>query len=125
VEREEFVNAGVVLYCRALGYLDARIALDRARVRALFPDPSLDLETIERGLSLIPRLCTGDPSAGPIAALDQAERFRWLCATRSTVNQLSPVHAGLCDDPAITLDHLMRTMVGAPAAATPASDERS
>jgi hypothetical protein len=61
---------------------------------------------------MIPRICAGDPGAGPIAALDQAERFRWLCATRSTVNQISPVHAGLCGDPAAMLDHLMQKMVG-------------
>ena len=112
VEREEFLNAGVILYCRSLRFLDARIALDRARLQALFPDPTLDLDTIERALSIIPGICAGDPAAGPIAALDQAERFRWLCATRSTVNQVSPVHAGLCDDPAVMLDHLMKKMVG-------------
>jgi hypothetical protein len=112
VEREEFLNAGVILYCRALGFLDARVALDRARLQALSPDPALDLDTIERGLAMIPRICAGDPAAGPIAALDQAERFRWLCATRSTVNQVSPVHAGLCDDPRAMLDHLMKKVVG-------------
>ena len=63
---------------------------------------------------MIPRICAGDPAAGPIAALDQAERFRWLCATRSTVNQVSPVHAGLSDDPDAMLDHLMDKMVHAP-----------
>jgi hypothetical protein len=112
VEREEFLNAGVILYCRSVGFLDARVALDRARLQALSPDAALDLDTIERGLAMIPRICAGDPAAGPIAALDQAERFRWLCATRSTVNQVSPVHAGLCDDPAVMLDHLMSKMVG-------------
>jgi Protein of unknown function (DUF3037) len=112
VEREEFLNAGVILYCRSQGFLDARVALDRARLQALSPDAALDLDTIERGLAMIPRICAGDPAAGPIAALDQAERFRWLCATRSTVNQVSPVHAGLCDDPAAMLDHLMKKMVG-------------
>jgi hypothetical protein len=112
VEREEFLNAGVILYCRSLRFLDARVALDRDRLQALSPDPTRDLDTIERGLAMIPRICAGDPGAGPIAALDQAERFRWLCATRSTVNQVSPVHAGLCDDPAAMLDHLMKKMVG-------------
>jgi hypothetical protein len=112
VEREEFLNAGVILYCRSLRFLDARVALDRDRLQALSPDPTRDLDTIERGLAMIPRICAGDPAAGPIAALDQAERFRWLCATRSTVNQVSPVHAGLCDDPAAMLDHLMKKMVG-------------
>jgi hypothetical protein len=111
VEREEFINAGVILYCRSLDYLDARIGLDHERLLALFPGASPELEAIERALSIIPRICAGDPTAGPIAALDRAERFRWLSATRSTVPQVSPVHTGLCDDPAQMLDHLMATMV--------------
>jgi Protein of unknown function (DUF3037) len=90
VEREEFLNAGVILYCRSLGFLDARVALDRARLQALSPDAALDLDTIERGLAMIPLICAGDATAGPIAALDQAERFRGLCATRSTVNHGLP-----------------------------------
>jgi len=114
VERDEFVNAGVILYCRSLDYLNARVALDRDRLRALFPDPALDLDTIERALAMIPLICAGDPAAGAIASLDQAERFRWLCATRSTVNQVSPVHVGLCDDPAAMLDHLIQKMVHGP-----------
>jgi hypothetical protein len=111
VEREEFINAGVIVYCRARDFLDARIALDHGRLRALHPGAALDLETIERALALIPRICAGDPDAGPIAAMDRAERFRWLSATRSTVTQVSPVHAGLCDDPAQMLEHLMATVV--------------
>jgi hypothetical protein len=111
VEREEFINAGVILYCRSRGFLAAAVALDRARLHALAPDASLDLEDVERALAIIPRICAGDPGAGPIAALDQAERFRWLSATRSTVTQVSPVHAGLCDDPASTLEHLMAKVV--------------
>jgi Protein of unknown function (DUF3037) len=109
VEREEFINAGVILYCRSRSFLAAEIALDRDRLRAL--DPSLDLDDVERALALIPRICAGDPGAGPIAALDQAERFRWLSAPRSTVTQVSPVHAGLCDDPAETLAQLMAKVV--------------
>jgi hypothetical protein len=111
VEREEFINAGVILYCRPLDFLGARIALDPKRLLALFPAAAPDLEAIERALSMIPRICNGDPTAGPIAALDLAERFRWLTATRSTVAQLSPVHTGLCDDPARMLDRLMATVV--------------
>jgi hypothetical protein len=111
VEREEFINAGVILYCRSRDYLAAAIAFDRARVRALNPDATLDLDAVERALALIPRICAGDPTAGPIAALDQAERFRWLSAPRSTVTQVSPVHAGLCDDPTGMLSHLMAKVV--------------
>jgi hypothetical protein len=111
VEREEFINAGVILYCRSRDFLAAGIALDRARLRALDPDPSLDVEAVERALALVARICAGEPGAGPIAALPQAERFRWLSATRSTVTQVSPVHAGLCDDPARTLELLMARVV--------------
>jgi hypothetical protein len=114
VERDEFINAGVILYCRPLDYLAARILLDRERLRALFPDDSLDVEVIEAALALFPRICAGDPTAGPIAALDQPERFRWLCAPRSTITQVSPVHVGLCDDPASTLDDLVEKMVKSP-----------
>jgi len=116
VEREEFINAGVILYCRSLDFLAARIALARDRLRSLFPVAAPDLEVIEGALSMIPRLCAGDPAAGPIAGLDLAERFRWLSATRSTVTQVSPVHTGLCDDPGRMLDHLMATVVETSAA---------
>jgi hypothetical protein len=111
VDREEFINAGIILYCRSLDFLAARVALDRNRLLSLFPVAAPDLEVIEVALSMIPRLCAGDPTAGPIAALALPERFRWLSATRSTVTQVSPVHTGLCDDPARMLDHLMASVV--------------
>jgi hypothetical protein len=114
VERDEFINAGVILYCRSLDFLGARASLDRARVSALFPGVALDLDAIERTLALVPRICAGDPAAGPIARLTQAERFHWLVAPRSTIAQVSPVHAGLCEDPAAMLDHLFDRMVRTP-----------
>src|SRR4051812_33862149 len=85
VEREEFVNAGVILFARTVPFLGARIAFDRARVGAL--DPTLDLDETERQLELIPLICIGDPTGGPIAGLSLAERFHWLVAPRSTVIQ--------------------------------------
>ena len=113
VERGEFLNAGVILYCRALDYLAARVRLDRARLAAFAPAAAeLDVDALDRALALIPRLCAGEPGAGPIAALPQSERFHWLVAPRSTVTQVSPVHAGLCADPAATLDALFERMVG-------------
>jgi hypothetical protein len=112
VERGECVNAGVILYCRTLGFLEARMALDRARLLAL--DPSVDVDEVERALALIPRLCAGDATAGPIARLPQAERFHWLTSPRSTVTQPSPVHSGICDDPAAALTRLMDAMVFPP-----------
>ena len=110
VERDEFINAGVILYCRSLDFLGARAELDRARLAA-FSGAALDLDAVERALALVPRICAGDPTAGPIARLTQAERFHWLVAPRSTITQVSPVHAGLCDDPAAALDHLFDRMV--------------
>jgi hypothetical protein len=110
VERGEFLNAGVILYCRTLEFLGARIALDRARLAAL--DPDADIEEIERTLALIPRVCAGDPHSGPIGGLPQSERFHWLVSPRSTVTQTSPVHSGLCnDDPEASLAHLLQKMV--------------
>lgn len=109
VEREEFINAGVILRCRELRFLDARIALDRARLWAL--SPNTDLEMIQAELDLIPLVCAGVPAAGPLGELSQAERFRWLTAPRSTTVQVSPVHCGLCDDPQAALDDLFEKLV--------------
>lgn len=110
VERGERLNAGIVLLCRPRRFLGAEMRLDEARLRSL--DPACDVDEIRAHLDLIRRIAAGDPSAGPIAALAQAERFHWLVAPASTVIQPSAVHAGLTADPAATLDHLLRTLVG-------------
>ena len=109
VERGEFINAGIALYCRARAFLDARIALDVPRLRALSPDCD-DGETL-RYLETFQRITRGESDAGPIAKLSQRERFHWLISPRSTVIQTSPTHAGLCLDPAAMLEHLMMTVV--------------
>ena len=109
VERGESLNVGVVLLCRQAGFLGARIALDEKRLAAFAPD--LDPASIRPHLDAIERIAAGDPTAGPIAALGQAERFHWLVAPSSTIIQPSEVHAGLCDDPAAELDHLVATLV--------------
>jgi hypothetical protein len=109
VEREEFVNAGIVVSCPKRGFLEAAIEIDSERLRAL--DPALDLEAIGRHLAVIPAICKGGPEAGPIGLLSPRERFHWLTAPRSTVIQLSPVHTGRCDDPAALLAKLMDAMV--------------
>ena len=109
VERGECVNAGVVLFCRELGFLAARIELDEARVRALAPDA--DLDAVRAHLAAFSRIAAGDPDAGPIAALPESERFHWLVAPSSTIIQCSPVHTGLSEDPAGELEHLMARLV--------------
>ncbi len=109
VEREEFLNAGVILYCRELRYLGARIHLDGERLAALAPE--LDREAVAAELELIPRICAGGPRAGPLGALRQAERFRWLTSPRSTVVQASPVHPGLCADPEAALEDLVERLI--------------
>ena len=116
VERGEFLNVGVILFCRTRRFLDARIELDEARVRALWP--AADLDEIRAHLEAIPRICAGGPEAGPIGQLLLHERFHWLVAPRSTVIQTSPVHSGICLDPAATLEHLMDRMVRSPGSPT-------
>jgi hypothetical protein len=109
VERGESLNVGVVLLCRPRRYLGALIALDVKRLAAIAPD--LDPATIVPHLEAIERIAAGDPEAGPIARLGQAERFHWLVSPSSTMIQPSEVHTGLCDDPAAELDRLVATLV--------------
>lgn len=109
VEREEFVNVGVIVSCPAKEFLEARIELDEQRVQAL--DPNADLEAIRAHLASIPAICTGGSLGGPIGKLSRRERFDWLVAPRSTIIQTSKVHTGRCTDPATLLEHLLTTMV--------------
>jgi len=109
VEREEFVNAGVVLQCPELAFLDCRVHLDEPRLQAL--GPGLDLNLVRQHLEAFPRICAGDPGAGPIASLSRRERFQWLVAPRSTIIQISPVHSGVCDSPETALDEIFRRLV--------------
>jgi DUF3037 family protein len=109
VEREEFVNVGVILLCLSRDFLEARVELDRARVLAL--DPGADLATIESHLLAFTRISAGGEGSGPIGKLSRRERFHWLVAPRSTVLQVSPVHSGLCDDPGCALEDLMDRVV--------------
>ena len=109
VERGECFNAGVVLLCRPRRFLAARVALDERRLAALAPDVAPAV--VQPSLDAVVRIAAGDPAAGPIARLSQAERFHWLVAPSSTIIQPSPAHTGLCDDPAWMLDHLFTTLV--------------
>ena len=109
VEREEFINVGVILSCEASCYLEARIELDEARLRALAPD--LDIESVSRHLQAVTAICRGGPGTGPIGQLPPRARFHWLTAKRSSILQTSPVHTGKCSDMDAIMEHLLRRMV--------------
>ena len=112
VERGEFVNVGVIVSCPAQDFLEARIELDEARLRAL--DASIDIEAVRRHLQSFAIICAGGPDSGPIGRLPKRERFDWLVAPRSTIIQTSPVHTGRCTDPTSTMERLLDTMVRPP-----------
>ena len=109
VERGERVNVGVILSCADSEFLDARIEVDAAVIRAL--DPTIDVEAMHEQLELIPIVCRGGEGAGPIGALSARNRFRWLVSPRSTIIQPSPVHTGRTSDPAACLEKLMDRLV--------------
>lgn len=109
VEREEFLNIGVVLYCRSQRFLDMKYALPSAKLRAFCP--TYDPDELESCLAAFHLICKGERAGGTIATLPPAERFRWLTAKRSTVIQLSAVHPGLCTSADQTLDHLFAALV--------------
>jgi hypothetical protein len=110
LERGEQMNAGVVLFARRLGFLEARVHLDEERLRALAP--GVEPAPLARQLDAIARVAAGDPSGGPIARLPQSERFSWIVAPSSTAIQPSPVHMGLCGEPEETLERLFGELVG-------------
>ena len=109
VERQEFLNAGVILFCLERRFLGARVRVYENRLSAVWPD--LDVEMVRQHLNAFVKICRGDPDGGPIAQLSQRERFHWLVAPRSTVIQVSPVHTGLCNEPEVALDQLFRELV--------------
>jgi hypothetical protein len=120
VEREEFVNVGVIVSCPDRGFLEARIELDEQRLLAL--DATLDIASIRAHLATIPIICTGGKQAGPIGQLSQRERFHWLVAPRSTIIQTSPVHTGCCMNPTAVLEHLLDAMVRPSRAESPSME---
>jgi len=109
VDRGEFINAGVILFCSTRGYLDARIELSRERLLAL--DPTIDVALVESHLAVIPKVCAGGGDAGSIGELPQRARFHWLVAPRSTMIQMSPMHSGVHRDPETALEGLFRKLV--------------
>lgn len=109
VEREEFINIGVILYCPKLKFLKAKITLHPHKVLPL--QKNFDCEEVEKNLQAIIKICEADISAGPIAKLDMASRFRWLTATKSTVIQSSKVHPGFTNAPQESLEKLFEALV--------------
>ncbi|WP_138476005.1 DUF3037 domain-containing protein [Dyadobacter bucti] len=109
VEREEFMNVGVILYCARQNYLKFIFEADRNRLSAFYKD--IDIEEVEASLHALEKICTGGAAGGAIGGLPPASRFRWLTATRSTVIQASKVHPGFCKDPGSTLLKLFDQLV--------------
>lgn len=109
VERGEYINAGVILFCRTRDFLGVLIHLDEARLLALAPD--IDMEAVREQLTMITLSSAGKAETGYIGRMSLSERFHWLVSPRSTIIQTSPVHCGLCDDPEQALQHLLQTMV--------------
>ena len=109
VEREEFLNVGVMLYAASRKFLQMKFHLDKKRIRSFYPDT--DLRLTQKYLETFERICLGDKRAGPIAELPAPERFRCLSATRSTTLQMSKVHSGMCSDPEVKLTELYEQLV--------------
>lgn len=109
IEREEFVNAGIIMFDRERRFLAARTHLDSAALAAL--EPGCDVEGIRAQLELLEAIASGTTPVAPFAAMTQTERFHWLTTPRSTLVQSGPLHAGVTDDPAATFDHLFEVMV--------------
>lgn len=109
VEREEFVNVGVALYCRRQKFAQVKFFLNEEKCKAI--DPDVDIPLLTKHLDSFQRICVGDKTGGKLAQLDQAERFRWLTAKRSTLIQCSVVHPGMCISAEDTLNELFDKLV--------------
>jgi hypothetical protein len=109
VDREEFVNVGVVLYCQQADFLEARRHVDRGRLETLAPD--LDVDAVCSALATVEAVCRGDESAGAAGRTPLGTRFGFVSAPRSTVVQPGPIHGGLTTDPGRQLDHLLDRLV--------------
>jgi hypothetical protein len=109
VEREEFINVGVVVFCRTRGFLDACGRVDPVRLHMLAPDA--DVPAIAAALDALVHVARGGAGAGPLAALPPSERFGWIAAPASTVLQRSETHSGMCTDPLVCLQRLFAGLV--------------
>ncbi len=109
IEREEFVNVGLILFDRERRFLEIRVAYDQAAVDAL--QPGCDHAAIRRQLELVEEIAAGTLATAPFATMSQSERFHWLTTPRSTVVQPGPIHGGSSVDPQATLEHLLKVLV--------------
>lgn len=109
VEREEFLNAGIILFCKKSGFLKAGYKMDEGRISSAFP--GIDMEEIIAHLTAFTHIAEARENAGPIALLDTPSRFRWLTAKRSTIVQTSPVHPGMSDDLEKTFEKLLSELI--------------
>ncbi|MBI3882819.1 MAG: DUF3037 domain-containing protein [Sphingobacteriales bacterium] len=109
VEREEFLNVGIILYCSRLKFLQMVYELNDERLKAFAGEA--DRQQLCNNLDAFQRICTAGANAGPIGLLDMPNRFRWLTATRSTIVQSSKVHPGFCTDPSEKLVELFKQLV--------------
>ncbi|MGC1243487.1 MAG: DUF3037 domain-containing protein [Chryseosolibacter sp.] len=109
VEREEFLNAGVILYCASERFLECMTDVNEERLKVLCD--SLDFGELGNHIQSFKRICAGGPDAGPIGKLSMPERFRWLTSPRSTMVQTSKVHPGLCTDAREMLNRLYHQLV--------------
>ena len=109
VEREEFINAGVIVFCLERKFLGAKVHVDEARLRALWP--AVDIDLVRTRLEAVVKICEGAADGGPIGELPIRQRFHWLVAPRSTIIQVSPVHSGICEDPPQCLEELFEQLV--------------
>ena len=109
VEREEFLNVGIILFCKKEKFLKVLYQLDESRLKCLAED--FDLEQIRKNLESFEKICLGEKDGGPIAQLDVPSRFRWLTAVRSSVIQTSRPHPGMCCNLDETLQRLFKELV--------------
>jgi hypothetical protein len=109
VEREEFLNVGIILYCKELKFLNTKYIINKERIAALCAE--VDCNEVEEHLQSFEKIANGQKDGGAIAALELSSRFRWLAATRSTIIQTSKVHPGFCNDPQETLEKLFSQLV--------------
>ena len=112
IEREEFLNAGLILFCRPRQYLRARTTLDTDALAAVHADS--DVEAIGEQLRFLEAVAAGTLEAAPFTSMSQSERFHWLTTPRSTLIQPGPLHAGMSDDPDATFDYLFGVLVSRP-----------